>query len=405
MPIDARIALAGNPLQIDNPLDVYTKGMNIAGQQKQNRLADLAYGQKQGEVDSANALKKAYAAAVKPDGTLDRDALRSNLAAAGQGQAIPEVNAAFSGEDKAALEAKDAGLKRALGVMTFVAQNLSGATAENYDAMRQSIAESAGPEVAAKLPQAFDPAAIQAMIQSSIPVIDQHKAEAAKTAAALAQANQEANRATVRRGQDMSSADRRAAIQAQRDDAVAKSAGSDKPMPAPALKMQDERLEAIGTGAQVIADVKALTKQIDDGVLTFGAVSNTANKLRNLTGATSTDESRAFASAVSSFEKLRNDTLQLAKGVQTDGDAQRAFKALFAGINDPKVVKDQLLKIKDFNEQSTKLHKNRLNAIRQNYGNGPMDTSAFEQSSTGIGLGLAEDKGPSDAQFLGFEGE
>lgn len=215
MPIDSRIALAGNPLQIDNPLDVYAKGMNVAGLQKQNRLADLTYGQKQAEITSGKALSKAYSAAVNPDGTIDRDKLRTGLAAAGQGAAIPGVNTQFAGEDKATLEAADAQLKAALGRMSYVSQRLTGATPENWAATVQEIAATAGPQAAANLPQTFDAASVQALIQSGIPVIEQVKQRAAETAAKLAQANQEANRAVVIRGQDLASKDRQAAIAAK----------------------------------------------------------------------------------------------------------------------------------------------------------------------------------------------
>lgn len=218
MPIDARLALTGNPLQIDNPLDVYAKGMNIAGLQKQNRLADLAFGQKKSEIASANALSGAYAAAVKPDGTVDREKLRTGLAAAGQGAAIPGVNTGFSAEDKAALEARDAELKHRLGFMSYVSQRLSAATAENLAAIRQEIAASdpnLGPQAAANIPQTFDPVVFKGLIDSGIPIIEQHKQAALESAAKLAQANQEANRAVVIRGQDLASADRRAAIAAK----------------------------------------------------------------------------------------------------------------------------------------------------------------------------------------------
>lgn len=379
MPIDARLALTGNPLQIDNPLDVYAKGMNIAGLQKQNRLADLAFGQKKSEIASANALSGAYAAAVKPDGTVDREKLRAGLAAAGQGSAIPGVNAQFAGEDRATLEAQDAQLKAALGKMSYVSQRLSGATPENWAATVQDIAATAGPQAAANLPKTFDPAAVQALIQSGVPIAEQLKQKAAEAAAKLAQANQEANREVVIRGQDLAHSDRQAAIAAKPGGGT-----SDKPMPPAALKLQTEALEAIGTASGTQANIAAFESQLAAGKLDFGPVSNLVNAGRNAAGL-STEESRNFASFKSSLEKMRNDSLRLNSGVQTDGDAQRAWNELFASITDKGVVAQRLSEIKRLNEQAVKLQKAKVNSVRANYGNGPIDTSSFEDVSPSFG--------------------
>lgn len=147
-------------------------------------------------------------------------------------------------------------------------------------------------------------------------------------------------------------------------------------MPAAALKMQQEATDAIGTAAGINADLDAVNKQITDGKLTFGPVSNLISGAKNAVGM-SDENSRNLASFKTNLEKLRNDSLRLNKGVQTDGDAQRAWNELFQNINDPEVVKQRLGEIKRINERAVQLRKLDIDNIRINYGHEPMDTSAY----------------------------
>lgn len=156
-----------------------------------------------------------------------------------------------------------------------------------------------------------------------------------------------------------------------------------KPMPSSALKMQQQDLEAIGIAAGTQADLSAIEKQIADGKLNFGPVRNLVNRGLNMAGA-STEESRNMASFKSSLEKLRNDSLRLNTGVQTDGDAQRAWNELFENINDVGVVKQRLGEIKRLNERAVKLRKMNIDSVRANYGKDPMDTAGFEDQESAL---------------------
>lgn len=157
-----------------------------------------------------------------------------------------------------------------------------------------------------------------------------------------------------------------------------------KPMPSSALKMQQAELDAIGIASGTQADLTALEKQIADGKLNFGPVRNLVNRGLNMAGA-SNEESRNMASFKSSLEKLRNDSLRLNTGVQTDGDAQRAWNELFENINDLGVVKQRLSEIKRLNERAVKLRKMNIDNIRSNYGKDPADTSGYEEQEAALG--------------------
>lgn len=155
-------------------------------------------------------------------------------------------------------------------------------------------------------------------------------------------------------------------------------------LPASALKMQQEEIEAIGLASGITADLSALKNQITDGTLKLGPIQNLASKARNYAGA-SNENSQNFASFQATLEKLRNDSLRLNKGVQTEGDAQRAWNELFSNVNDPKVVSKRLDEIQRLNQRAVDLRKLNVDLIRSNFGVTPMDTSPMERLRPAVG--------------------
>lgn len=148
-------------------------------------------------------------------------------------------------------------------------------------------------------------------------------------------------------------------------------------LPSSALKLQQESLDAINAASGSAADIDALVGQIESGSLKLGPVENVKSKARNAVGMSS-PESQNFATFEASLENMRNASLRLNKGVQTEGDAEREWNALIANINDPKVVKKRLQEIKKINERAIALRKMDVDVIRQNYGLDPLDMSARE---------------------------
>lgn len=159
-----------------------------------------------------------------------------------------------------------------------------------------------------------------------------------------------------------------------------------KPLPVSALKMQTESTDAIGTASGISADLGVIRQQVSSGAIDLGPMKNLWNKGRNWAG-WSSPESRNLATFKNTLEKLRNDSLRLNKGVQTDGDAQRAWNELIDNINDPGVVKQRLAEIDRINERAVTLHQANIDNIRNNYGQAPLDTSA--QTSVKPALGKA----------------
>ena len=100
-------------------------------------------------------------------------------------------------------------------------------------------------------------------------------------------------------------------------------------------------------------------RMIDEGRLNFGPVTNMISQGRNLIGQ-SDENSRNFASFKSELERLRNESLRLNSGVQTEGDAQRAWNELFANLNDERLVRQRLAEIMAINERALSFRQARL---------------------------------------------
>lgn len=148
-----------------------------------------------------------------------------------------------------------------------------------------------------------------------------------------------------------------------------------KPLPVGALKLQQEAAEAISIAGGLKADTAAIVKQLDSGTLKLGPIKNLVSGARNFIGESS-ENSRNFASAKASLEKMRNDSLRLNKGTQTEGDAVRAWNELFANINDQEAVRKRLVEIQNINTRAINSHELTIKNIRDNYNAAPVDTSA-----------------------------
>ena len=157
-------------------------------------------------------------------------------------------------------------------------------------------------------------------------------------------------------------------------------------LPTSALKMQQEELDAIGTSSSINADLGAMAQQIESGKLKLGMVDNLAAKAKNFVGA-SDESSRNLATFQATLEKLRNDSLRLNKGVQTEGDAQRAWNEMLTNINDPKLVKQRLSEIQKINERAANLRGMNVETIRSNFGVEPIDTTPRKNLPAAVGGG------------------
>jgi hypothetical protein len=101
MPLDTRIALGGQPLQLENPLAQYGKLMSVVNAGTQNQLAQMQMSAAQREQESVNALNQAYASAYDPaTGKIDPNKLRASVAQAGFGSKLPGIEKTLVELDK-----------------------------------------------------------------------------------------------------------------------------------------------------------------------------------------------------------------------------------------------------------------------------------------------------------------
>lgn len=145
-----------------------------------------------------------------------------------------------------------------------------------------------------------------------------------------------------------------------------------KPLPVGALKLQDEAVENLGAADYVVDESKRLAGLLERGAIELGPVTNTTSRIRNSLGMSS-PTSRAYGDLNTTLEKLRNESLRLNKGVQTEGDAVRAMNEVVASRNDPELMAENVRKLQKINERAVLLQKNRVNSIRENYGAAPYD--------------------------------
>lgn len=198
-----------------------------------------------------------------------------------------------------------------------------------------------------------------------------------------------ASNAVTMRGQNMVDVRaRQGLVQADAHFKATQGGAAPKPLPPSALKMQQSGLDAIGVVGSVNADLGALEKHIEAGKLKFGPVSNLTNAGLNMAGM-STEESRNFSSFKATLERLRNESLRLNTGVQTDGDAQRAWNELFQSINDTDLVKQRLAEIKAINKRGGELQQMKVDSVRANYGHPPLDASGYASQPAALNSGGA----------------
>ena len=152
--------------------------------------------------------------------------------------------------------------------------------------------------------------------------------------------------------------------------------GPAKPLPAAIQKMVQENIEIIGTAGSINADLAGITQQIEKGTLRFNPASNLVARARNATGL-GNEQTANFASFRSNMERLRNESLRLNKGVQTDGDAQRAWNELFDNINDQGVVSQRLAEIQKINERAMALRGMDVERIYGEFGRQAPDLSRY----------------------------
>lgn len=286
-------------------------------------------------------------------------------------------------KDRFAFDKKRAELEDQFKKAEYSGRLLGMATPQNYAQLRMQAINQLGADPAS-IPEVYDEGFIRQASMATLDAKDRlgYELDKMKTQADVALKgaqlkseyyDMEATKALT--GQRLSAIDLN-----QANTQKVRSGGSEKPLPVQAVKLQDEALDTIGTINGLNADVNTVRNLIKSGDLKLGPVQNLKSNLKNMSGF-SDYNSQNYQTLDATIEKIRNDTLRLNKGVQTEGDAVRALNELLKNKNDPKVVEQQLKRIENINKRAVDMRKKKLDLVRQNYGAQPLDYSAFEGES------------------------
>ncbi|KVL84185.1 hypothetical protein DF107_18195 [Burkholderia stagnalis] len=180
MALDPSISLQVQPVQVQNPLTAYAQVAAVQGAQRQNQLYDLAIQDKQREVAQAQALNDAFRApgAVNPDGTLNASSIVGNVAASGNGAAVPGLAKSLAETQSAQLAQQKASVDGALQKIGAIGQVLNGVTDQtSYDLARQWAASHLGADSVANMPAVYNPTLVANKQREALTVmqqLDQH---------------------------------------------------------------------------------------------------------------------------------------------------------------------------------------------------------------------------------------
>ena len=145
-----------------------------------------------------------------------------------------------------------------------------------------------------------------------------------------------------------------------------------KPLPATILKMQEEHISAIGGAKGLEADLGKWDEMIANGELDLGFFANELNAAKTYTGFFGDKKSRNYSSFKTSLEAMRNASLRLNKGIQTEGDAERIWNELISNISDEGFVSQRLKELQAVHRRAVKLRRFEIDVLRNSYGKDPL---------------------------------
>jgi hypothetical protein len=171
-----------------------------------------------------------------------------------------------------------------------------------------------------------------------------------------------------------------------------------RPMSAGVQSKEDEDIADVQSIQSVNTQIDQILGDLESGSLELGPINNLVSRGQNLAGL-STPGSRNFAILEATLEKLRNDSLRLNKGVQTEGDAVRAWNEITKYVTDPKVVAEQLARVRELNGIAERQRLQRINVRRSRNG-----YDAFNPAEIGLGGGMqVQPPAPAAAGGQGIE--
>lgn len=369
MGIDTSIYNQLQAPQLESPLEAQAKVMQFQNMQRQNKLAEMALGEKQRAMQFDGNRRNVLAAAFnKETGAIDAAKVRSGLAGIGDYDGLQNFQKTQAEQAKAARDAEKATLEQALAKQKLIAQ-YAGA-AKDQASWSQGLAElqSLGVDVS-QVPQQFDPQTAELMRNRALSGEQQleqkwkalgHDLEVEKFG--YQKTNDAADRATTIRGQNLKyTTDSQA-------NTIAANGIVGKKIQDVELKLQDDyRTEskgfaetatamkkilgsireadknpgqalAAGTAFMKLLDPNSVVRETELGMALnasgwFDRATNVANQLQNGKVMTPTQKKNLEAAANSLFNE--------AKAAQLEVDAAYEQRAKAYGADPSRVIVDR----------------------------------------------------------------
>lgn len=149
------------------------------------------------------------------------------------------------------------------------------------------------------------------------------------------------------------------------------SGAAHKPMNGTVMKQYNTSSEALKISQDVQRRLDEAESLFDPnrkgGAVDTGAVARGVRAVTRVTGG-GTENTRDLGALDRMREKMRNDYLLLAKGVQTEGDAKRAIDALMPYTTDAKEIKAQIRDVRAANKALEEMHRSSMENIELEYG-------------------------------------
>jgi cell fate (sporulation/competence/biofilm development) regulator YmcA (YheA/YmcA/DUF963 family) len=391
--LDTNIIGLGQTFPVQGPFEVVNKMNTLIGSNQGIQKNNFEMGLMKKKLDTQNKLEALY----NKHG-VDYKSMIPDAQAQGLGLAIPEIAKQSAEASQAQRLEATANIENVIKKLEFTSAYLEQATPDNYHEILPQIEATVGQTA---LPRVWDDGAISRAKQTGRAIKGKMYNDLELLKFQHQMANDEANLGLKKQELALKANEKDNSPpvmildekgmpkMVRREESygktpyIAANAPNNKPLPAQALKLQQEALDIMGVASNTQKDLSEIKNQIDTGKLPLGLWSNKVNEVKNYLGI-STPESENFATFTATMEKIRNDSLLLNKGVQTEGDSIRAWNQLFKNLNDENVVSKRLEEIKKINERAVNLQRMNVDVIRSNYGKEPLDTAGYTGQKTAI---------------------
>ena len=162
---------------------------------------------------------------------------------------------------------------------------------------------------------------------------------------------------------------------------------TNKPLSTSAQKAEDEDFGAIDISNSILAETQGFLDKIDSRELSFRPLSGVSDSIALAAG--SSDEGILNRQSFDLFlQRLRNASLRLNKGTQTEGDAERALQEIVNNRSNTKVVQRALQDLQRANERAVEERKRNINRRRKTQGVGSFDFSDYSTPMTSDDVGF-----------------